>query len=143
MTPVLTRTLKSHILINNSVILNFPFSEVLKALLKTRDLYERWRLGDEGVEIRSSEEQEWAATELRNSLGSIEWDLEDLDDTVQIVEKNPAKFRIDVNDLTARKNFIKQTKDEVELMKQRSSVRNKVVKSHYTSQGYEGCIHFL
>ena len=38
------------------------FSEVLKALLKTRDLYERWRLGDEGVEIRSSEEQEWAAT---------------------------------------------------------------------------------
>jgi syntaxin 6 len=100
--------------------------EVLKALLKTRDLYERWRLGDEGVELRSSEEQEWAATELRNSLRSIEWDLEDLDDTVQIVEKNPAKFRIDVNDLTARKNFIKQTKDEVELMKQRSSVQNKI-----------------
>lgn len=100
--------------------------EVLKALLKTRDLYERWRLGDEGVEIRSSEEQEWAATELRNSLRSIEWDLEDLDDTVQIVEKNPAKFKIDVNDLTARKNFIKQTKDEVELMKQRSSVQNKI-----------------
>jgi len=100
--------------------------EVLKALLKTRDLYERWRLGDEGVEIRSSEEQEWAATELRNSLRSIEWDLEDLDDTVQIVEKNPAKFRIDVNDLTARKNFIKQTKEEVELMKQRSSVQNKI-----------------
>ena len=134
---------KNHILINNSVILNFVFSEVLKALLKTRDLYERWRLGDEGVEIRSSEEQEWAATELRNSLRSIEWDLEDLDDTVQIVEKNPAKFRIDVNDLTARKNFIKQTKDEVELMKQRSSVQNKVLKSHFTYQDYEGCIYFL
>merc|ERR1711997_434953 len=100
--------------------------EVLKALMKTRDLYERWRLGDEGAEIRSNEEQEWAATELRNSLRSIEWDLEDLDDTVQIVEKNPAKFRIDVNDLTARKNFIKQTKEEVELMKQRSSVQNKI-----------------
>ena len=74
-------------------------------MLKTRDLYERWRLGDEGVEIRSSEEQEWAATELRNSLRSIEWDLEDLDDTVQTVEKNPTKFRIDVNDLTAQKNL--------------------------------------
>ena len=104
----------------------YIYSEVLKALLKTRDLYERWRLGDEGVEIRSSEEQEWAATELRNSLRSIEWDLEDLDDTVQIVEKNPAKFRIEVSDLTARKNFIKQTKEEVELMKQRSSVQNKI-----------------
>lgn len=94
-------------------------------MLKTRDLYERWRLGDEGIEIRSAEEQEWAATELRNSLRSIEWDLEDLDDTVQIVEKNPAKFRIDSNDLNARKNFIKQTKEEVEEMKQRSTVQNK------------------
>lgn len=82
-------------------------------------------MGDEGIEIRSQEEQEWAATELRNSLRSIEWDLEDLDDTVQIVEKNPAKFRIDANDLTARKNFIKLTKDEVEIMKQKSSVQNK------------------
>ena len=82
-------------------------------------------MGDEGVEIRSAEEQEWAATELRNSLRSIEWDLEDLDDTVQIVEKNPAKFRIDANDLAARKHFIAQTKEEVEGMKQRSSIQNK------------------
>ena len=81
----------------------FHFSEVIKALVKTRELYERWRIGDEGIELRSAEEQEWAATELRNSLRSIEWDLEDLDDTVQIVEKNPAKFRIDANDLIARK----------------------------------------
>ena len=93
--------------------------------MKTRDLYERWRLGDEGIEMRSAEEQEWAATELRNSLRSIEWDLEDLDDTVQIVEKNPAKFRIDINDLAARKAFITQTKEEVEQMKQKSSVPNK------------------
>merc|ERR1712020_557867 len=99
--------------------------EVIKALVKTRELYERWRIGDEGVEIRSSEEQEWAATELRNSLRSIEWDLEDLDDTVQIVEKNPAKFRIDANDLAARKHFIAQTKEEVAQMKQRSSQQNK------------------
>ena len=77
------------------------------------------------MEMRSAEEQEWAATELRNSLRSIEWDLEDLDDTVQIVEKNPQKFRIDSNDLAARKAFINQTKEEVEQMKQKSSVPNK------------------
>ena len=108
---------------------------MLKALLKTQDLYERWRLGDEGLEMRSNEEQEWAATELRNSLRSIEWDLEDLDDTVQIVEKNPAKFRIDANDLAARKAFIKQTKDEVEAMKQRSSAPSKnTSRFNYTSK---------
>jgi len=109
--------------------------EVIKALHKTRELYERWRIGDEGIEIRSAEEQEWAATELRNSLRSIEWDLEDLDDTVQIVEKNPAKFRIDANDLVARKNFIKQTKEEVEIMKQKSSVQNKNSAAHRFSEG--------
>ena len=59
-------------------------SEVLKALLKTRDLFESWRLGQECLAsenggdgfLRTAEEQEWATTELRNSLRSIEWDLE-------------------------------------------------------------------
>ena len=60
-------------------------SEVLKALLKTRALYDQWRLSEDGAEYRSAEEREWSATELRNALRSIEWDLEDLDDTVQIV----------------------------------------------------------
>lgn len=96
-------------------------SEVLKALYKTRELYERWRAVDEGRDIRSIEEQEWSATELRNALRSIEWDLEDLDDTVQIVEKNPAKFRIEPADLNVRKSFIAQTREEVKQMKQRTT----------------------
>jgi len=95
--------------------------EVLKALLKTRDLFESWKMGDEGRDLRSAEEQEWSTTELRNSLRSIEWDLEDLDDTVQIVEKNPAKFRIDSSELLVRKAFIQQTRDEVNQMKDRVS----------------------
>lgn len=96
--------------------------EVLKALLKTRDLYETWRQAVEGDgrEFRSAEEQEWAATELRNSLRSIEWDLEDLEDTIQIVEKNPSKFRIESHELMSRKNFIQQTRDEVNEMKARA-----------------------
>ena len=53
---------------------------------------------------------------------------------MQIVEKNPAKFRIDANDLVARKNFIKQTKEEVEIMKQKSSVQNKNSAAHRFSE---------
>lgn len=109
--------------------LHLCFSEVLKALLKTRDLYERWRLGEEGHVLRTQEEQEWAATELRNSLRSIEWDLEDLDDTVQIVEKNPAKFRIDPRELAERKGFIEQTRNEVKQMKE------KTLKSNFSADG--------
>jgi len=91
--------------------------EVLKALSKTRDLYERWGAGIDGGEYRSAEEQEWTVTELKNSLRSIEWDLEDLEDTVQIVEKNPTKFRIDGSELAVRKGFIESTKEEVGRMK--------------------------
>jgi hypothetical protein len=63
-------------------------------------------------------------TELRNALRSIEWDLEDLDDTIQIVEKNPAKFRIDAGELAARKGFIALTRDEVEKMKAAMTVNS-------------------
>ena len=60
-----------------------------EVLLRNVELFGRWH---DGRETRSAEELEWAATELRNALRSIEWDLEDLDDTVGIVEKNPAKL---------------------------------------------------
>lgn len=59
-------------------------SEVFKALNKTRGLYLRWRELDEGA---ATPELEWTTTELRNSLRSIEWDLEDLEDTIDILFK--------------------------------------------------------
>lgn len=63
------------------------YSEVFKALNKTRGLYLRWRdLRDAG-----SAETEWTTTELRNSLRSIEWDLEDLEDTINILFHNSTK----------------------------------------------------
>jgi len=89
--------------------------EVMRALTKTRGLYERW--GGAADENRRGEEHEWATTELRNSLRSIEWDLEDLEDTVQIVEKNPSKFRIDSTELAVRRTFIQTTREEVKQMK--------------------------
>ncbi|KAI8127224.1 Syntaxin-10 [Lucilia cuprina] len=56
--------------------------EVFKALNKTRGLYLRWR---ELGENCNSAEAEWTTNELRNSLRSIEWDLEDLEDTINIL----------------------------------------------------------
>ncbi|KRT80824.1 hypothetical protein AMK59_5725, partial [Oryctes borbonicus] len=100
--------------------------EVFKALNKTRGLYLRWiELQDDSICI-TKEEVEWTNTELKNSLRSIEWDLEDLEDTIDIVEKNPSKFKIDNKELTTRKNFIDSTRAEVKSMKDRLSMnRNK------------------
>jgi len=116
--------------------------EVLKALTKTRGLYERWRLGEDGAEFRTAEEQEWTATELKNSLRSIEWDVEDLEDTIQIVEKNPTKFRIDGAELAIRKGFIESTKEEVKRMKERLTNQSRGNLERLANQvGYE-FIHF-
>jgi syntaxin 6 len=86
-------------------------------LNKTRGLYLRWtELQDDSICI-TKDEVEWTNTELKNSLRSIEWDLEDLEDTIDIVEKNPSKFKIDNKELTIRKNFIDTTREEVKSMK--------------------------
>ncbi|EDW72524.2 uncharacterized protein Dwil_GK20954, partial [Drosophila willistoni] len=102
------------------LVLNFLcYGEVFKALNKTRGLYLRWReLGENG----GGTDSEWTTTELRNSLRSIEWDLEDLEDTISIVEKNPTKFRIDNRELSSRRHFIDNTRDEVKQMKDKMSL---------------------
>jgi len=62
------------------------FSEVCKALNKTRGLYRRWlELQEDTANSVSKDELEWTTTELRNALRSIEWDLEDLEDTIDIL----------------------------------------------------------
>ncbi|XP_026461567.1 syntaxin-6-like [Ctenocephalides felis] len=95
--------------------------EVFKALNKTRGLYLRWlELGDASSSLGSAE-AEWTTTELRNALRSIEWDLEDLEDTISIVEKNPSKFKIDNRELSSRRNFIDSTRHEVKSMKDKMS----------------------
>ncbi|KAA0196885.1 hypothetical protein HAZT_HAZT010810 [Hyalella azteca] len=69
-----------------------------------------------GTPVTPKEELDWTSTELRNSLHSIEWDLEDLEETISIVEKNPKKFRIDLAELKTRHSFILQTREEVKSM---------------------------
>ncbi|CAG9763249.1 unnamed protein product [Ceutorhynchus assimilis] len=95
--------------------------EVFRALKKTRGLYRRWSEFQNESELITKDEIEWTNTELKNSLRSIEWDLEDLEDTIDIVEKNPSKFKIDNRELTKRKHFIESTKNEIQSMKDRIS----------------------
>lgn len=75
------------------------FRDVLKALNKTVNLYRRWNdLQAEPITVNLlREEIEWTTTELRNSLRSIEWDLEDLEDTINILflrNYGRGKFRV-------------------------------------------------
>ncbi|XP_053684198.1 syntaxin-6 isoform X2 [Sabethes cyaneus] len=96
--------------------------EVFKALNKTRGLYLRWRELNDAQSSDTTAEADWTTTELKNSLRSIEWDLEDLEDTISIVEKNPNKFKIDNKELSSRRHFIDATRNEVKSMKDRMSI---------------------
>lgn len=100
--------------------ISFTYSEVYKALNKTRGLFLRYQnLGDAGGSSTTAE-TDWTTTELRNSLRSIEWDLEDLEDTITIVEKNPQKFKLDNRELAKRREFVVATRNEVHSMKSRT-----------------------
>ena len=65
---------------------NFILSEVHKAVQNAKALYQRWceLLSDPNNCTR--EEYDWTTNELRNSLRSIEWDLEDLEETISILK---------------------------------------------------------
>ncbi|XP_067894030.1 syntaxin-6-like isoform X2 [Heterodontus francisci] len=95
--------------------------EVQKAVNTSQGLYQRWTELLADPSSASKEECDWTTNELRNSLRSIEWDLEDLDETISIVETNPRKFNLDPAELSKRKAFITSTKQIVKEMKDHMS----------------------
>nr|CAD7396048.1 unnamed protein product [Timema poppensis] len=48
--------------------------------------------------------------------------LFDLNPILRIVEKNPGKFKIDNKELSSRKSFIDQTREEVKVMKDKMNI---------------------
>lgn len=102
--------------------------EIIKAIAKNKQLFQRWNQYQDPAALPCKEELDWTTNELRNGLRSIEWDLEDLEETVAIVEKNPRKFKIDEKEIRNRKAFIEQSKNEVKSMKEvafESKAKNK------------------
>ncbi|KAH6945090.1 hypothetical protein HPB50_007194 [Hyalomma asiaticum] len=87
--------------------------EIVKAIANNKTLFERWNQYQDPSSLPSKEDIDWTTSELRKGLRSIEWDLEDLEETVAIVEKNPKKFKIDDKEIKSRKAFIEQSKNEV------------------------------
>ncbi|XP_065788129.1 syntaxin-10 isoform X5 [Muntiacus reevesi] len=92
-------------------------SEVQKAVNTARGLYQRWCELLQESAVVGHEELDWTTNELRNGLRSIEWDLEDLEETIGIVEANPGKFKLPAGDLQERKVFVQKMREAVQEMK--------------------------
>ncbi|KAI3654044.1 hypothetical protein MP228_000763 [Amoeboaphelidium protococcarum] len=54
--------------------------------------------------------------EITSQLKTIEWDIQDLEETVRIVESNPAKFRLTTAEVTSRRSFVEQCKSTLDRM---------------------------
>ncbi|XP_004595631.2 syntaxin-10 isoform X2 [Ochotona princeps] len=91
--------------------------EVQKAVNTARGLHQRWSELLQAGSAGGREELDWTANELRNGLRSIEWDLEDLEETIGIVEANPGKFKLPAGDLQERRAFVERMREAVQEMK--------------------------
>lgn len=61
------------------------YREVQKAVNTAQGLFQRWTELLQDPSTATREEIDWTTNELRNNLRSIEWDLEDLDETINIL----------------------------------------------------------
>lgn len=87
--------------------------EVRQSLTSAQQQYSQWAmLLDSDVD---PEKVQSIGSELKNLIKSIEWDLEDLDQTIKIAEANPAKFRLNYGELETRKQFIRDTRSVVKV----------------------------
>jgi len=86
--------------------------EVEQSVATVTDLHKKWLELSKSADKRS-DEVEWTSSELLSGLRSIEWDLQDLEDTVSIVEGNRAKFQLEESDVQARKDFIELTRKQI------------------------------
>jgi hypothetical protein len=78
--------------------------EVEQSVTVVLKLHERWlELSSSG---KKNDEFEWTASELLSGMRSIEWDLQDLEDTVSIVEGNRQKFQLEESDVQVSKGSI-------------------------------------
>ena len=111
----------------------FISSEVQKTVSSIQELYRRWQDLLSNPKTAGKEEFNWTSNEIRNNIRSVEWDLEDLEETIGIVESNPTKFTLSPSEISSRKAFIADVKKTVQSIKDyinSSDAKAKVEKSN-------------
>jgi Syntaxin 6, N-terminal len=99
--------------------------EVENSVRVVVELHTKWLSLDS-----KSDNFEWTSSELLSGLRAIEWDLQDLEDTVSIVEGNRIKFQLDEGDMHARKEFIETTRRQI------VTIRNEVQGKNSARSGF-------
>eukprot|EP00043_Microstomoeca_roanoka_P028212 m.17257 g.17257 ORF g.17257 m.17257 type:complete len:249 (-) comp8247_c0_seq1:163-909(-) len=91
--------------------------EVENSIANAETLFKRWQ---QLYASRSSNDDEFTHTteQLKTNLKSIQWDIDDLAETVQIAESEPHKFHLNAAEIANRKAFIERAKKQLESFKE-------------------------
>ncbi len=85
-------------------------------MLQAQELYNRYWEIRASNETVTNQEQEWLLTELRNTLRSVDWDIQDLADTLDSIQRqNNAKLHLDQQQLASRKLFLQDSRNLVQV----------------------------
>jgi len=95
-------------------IVKNTISETLAGL---RELHKTWRLHLADTSPAADDEFSWTTEELRNAIKTVEWDLQELKKTIQIVQQNKTRFNIDEHELANRRRFVQESEDFVANLK--------------------------
>jgi len=102
-------------------LLQDPFyvvkEEVQQSVNGITTLYDRWQELLKSTNT-ANDEFKWTTNQLRTGIKSIEWDLQDLEETIGIVENNRQKFRLEQAEVDSRKKFISETQYIIKKMKE-------------------------
>jgi len=80
-------------------------------------LFDRYQTLMNQSDNSQDEELQWTVSELKTGIKSVEYDLDCLNETVEIVEEKRDKFKIDENELYNRKKYIRDTRSKISKMK--------------------------
>jgi syntaxin 6 len=102
-------------------LLQDPFyvvkEEVQQSVNGVTTLYDRWQELLRSTNTAQNDEFKWTTNQLKTGIRSIEWDLQDLEETIGIVESNRQRFKLDQAEVENRKKFITETKSTIKKMK--------------------------
>ena len=102
--------------------------DVLRKLGEARGLLASYnRIRETATDPKTSPELANTKADLEAILEDLT-DLDDLDDSVTVVESDPSRYRLSVEEVRRRRGFVEQVRDQVQ------DLRNTSIKSYNSQQ---------
>lgn len=87
--------------------------EIFKNISTVKAIYEEWQ------DCNDMEKSSDCLIKLRQLLKVTEWDLLELQETVEVVENNPSKFSLSDKHISERRRFLNEARNVIKQLKER------------------------